>query len=65
LYNQYYEKFAEFKLAVMNFFENIGQYHEQLKTLLTKTFKLLACNKNRKLISIGYIPIEKMLLQNL
>jgi hypothetical protein len=41
LYNQYYEKLAEFKLAVMNFFENIGQYHEQLKTLLTKNFQII------------------------
>jgi len=41
LYNRYYEKFAEFKLAVMGFFENIYQYHAQLSTLLTKNFQII------------------------
>ena len=33
LYNQYYEKFADFKIAVMQFFENISQHHAKLSTL--------------------------------
>jgi len=42
LYNKYYEKFAEFKSAVLIFFENIPQYHEQLSTLLTKNFQIIS-----------------------
>jgi transposase len=41
LYNQYYEKFADFRIAVMQFFENIGQHHTKLSTLLTKNFQIL------------------------
>lgn len=42
LYNKYYEKFAEFKVAIMGFFENIGQYDKKLRSLLTKNFQILA-----------------------
>lgn len=38
LYNKYYEKFADFKMAVMQFFENIAQHRVKLSTLLTKNF---------------------------
>jgi transposase len=38
LYNKYYEKFADFKLVVMQFFQNIAQYNDKLSTLLTKNF---------------------------
>ncbi len=41
LYNKYYEKFAEFKVEVMLFFENIAQYNDKLSTLLTKNFQIL------------------------
>lgn len=41
LYNKYYEKFADFKVEVMRFFENIAQYYDKLSTLLTKNFQIL------------------------
>ena len=41
LYNRYYEKFADFKVEVMLFFNNIGQYTDKLSTLLAKNFQLL------------------------
>jgi transposase len=41
LYNKYYEKFADFKIVVMQFFENIMQYSDKLSTLLTKNFQII------------------------
>ena len=41
LYNKYYEKFADFKIAVMQFFENIAQHRDKLSTLLTKNFQII------------------------
>ena len=41
LYNKYYEKFADFKLVVMQFFENIAQHNDKLSTLLTKNFQII------------------------
>jgi transposase len=41
LYNKYYEKFSEFKTAIMGFFENIGHYKLPLFSLLTKNFQIL------------------------
>jgi transposase len=41
LYNRYYEKFADFKVEVMRFFNNIGQYTDKLSTLLAKNFQIL------------------------
>ena len=41
LYNKYYEKFADFKSAVLQFFENITQYRDKLSTLLTKNFQII------------------------
>jgi hypothetical protein len=36
----YYETFVEFKEQVLNFFKNITQYEEGLKTLITTNFKI-------------------------
>lgn len=41
LYNKYYEKFADFKVVVMRFFENIDQYNDKLCSLLTKNFQII------------------------
>lgn len=41
LYNKYYEKFADFKVIVMQFFENIEQYSDKLSTLLAKNFQII------------------------
>src|SRR3990167_2514730 len=41
LYNQYYEKFNEFKDAILGFFENIEQYESELSSLLTNNFRIL------------------------
>ena len=41
LYNKYYEKFADFKVEVMRFFENIAQLNDKLSTLLTKNFQII------------------------
>lgn len=41
LYNKYYEKFADFKLAVMQFFEEIAQHSGKLATLLTRNFQII------------------------
>lgn len=40
LYNRYYEKFADFKNAVLEFFETLGKHETKLATLLTKNFQL-------------------------
>jgi transposase len=40
-YNQYYEKFIDFKLAFTLFFRGIRQYHDELTTLITDNFKVL------------------------
>lgn len=39
LYNQYYEKFPDFKFAFNTFFRGIRQYHTELMTLITDNFK--------------------------
>ena len=41
LYNQYYEKFTDFKNAILDFFRNIKQYEAQLQSLMTLKFHLL------------------------
>ncbi len=41
LYDKYYETFPEFKTAVLNFFENINLYKEELKSRLTDSFQLI------------------------
>ena len=39
--NNYFEKFPEFEQAVLSFFQNINQYDDELKTLLTDSFQTL------------------------
>lgn len=41
LYGTYYETYQEFTTVVMDFFRNIGQYREQLRTRLTDNFQIL------------------------
>ena len=41
LYNQYYEKFADFRGAILNFFKNIKQYKQELQSLMTLNFHTL------------------------
>ena len=38
LYNQYYEKFAEFRQAILGFFNNIKSHKAQLQSLMTLKF---------------------------
>jgi len=40
LYNQYFNKFNDFEKAVMNFFINIGEYKDELTTLMNEEFHL-------------------------
>jgi len=40
--NNYFEKFPEFEQAVLTFFNNINQYNDELKTLLTDSFQTLS-----------------------
>jgi len=40
-HDAYFEKFKEFETAVLSFFQNIHQYDEELKTLLTDNFQTL------------------------
>jgi len=39
LYDHYYETFDEFRSACMNFFGDLRQYEDELKTLLTDSFQ--------------------------
>jgi transposase len=41
MYNQYYEKFSDFKEAIMSFFVDISTYKKKLETLLTENFQIL------------------------
>ena len=38
LYNQYYERSSDFRLAILTFFKNIKRYRSQLESLLTLKF---------------------------
>jgi len=40
-YNKYYEKFAVFKSACLNFFKNIENYKLELQSLMTDNFELI------------------------
>lgn len=40
-HNEYYEKFADFKKASMNFFENIDDYRKELESLMTENFHII------------------------
>ena len=39
--NRYYEKFSEFKEAVMAFFEKTPKFFDELKTLLRRNFHVV------------------------
>lgn len=39
--NKYYDTFEEFKKAIFEFFQNIEQYENELKTLLTLNFEII------------------------
>lgn len=41
-YNQYYEKFVDFKNSVLGFFENINRYQDTIKTRITDNFQTFA-----------------------
>jgi transposase len=41
LYNIYYEKFADFRKAILNFFKNIKRYKAELASLMTLRFHTL------------------------
>ncbi|CEG11704.1 conserved hypothetical protein [groundwater metagenome] len=41
VHNKYYETFNEFKEAVANLFDNLNDYQDELKNLLTKKFQIL------------------------
>ena len=41
LYNQYYEKFTDFRSAILNFFKNIKHYKTELQSLMTLKFHAL------------------------
>ncbi len=41
LYDKYYETFKEFKTTTLDFFQNIKQYDNELRTLLTDSFQTL------------------------
>lgn len=40
-YNEYYEKFAIFRKACLNFFDNIENYKDELLSLMTENFQLI------------------------
>lgn len=40
-HDKYFEKFKDFEQAVLTFFQNINQYNDELKTLLTDSFQTL------------------------
>lgn len=40
-HDKYFEKFPDFEKAVLTFFQNINQYNDELKTLLTDSFQTL------------------------
>jgi transposase len=44
--NKYYEKFAEFKTAILSFLENIGDEEEALRTLLTENFRVIGVQRS-------------------
>ena len=41
VHNTYYENFADFRDNACNFFDNIGQYHGELETLLARKFEII------------------------
>ena len=43
-YNQYYSTFSRFKEVSMNFFTNIKDHHQVLRSLLTENFQIIGLN---------------------
>ena len=43
-YNRYYPTFGEFKAVSLNFFADIKNYHEDLRSLLTENFQIIGLN---------------------
>ncbi len=41
IYNRYYEKFAHFKMAVMDFFRHTEQYAEKIQSLMVENFGIM------------------------
>lgn len=41
LYNKYYDEFSDMWNSCETFFRNIGQYHDELKTLMTEKFQII------------------------
>ena len=41
LYNQFYDTYDKFKNRCLSFFENIGKYKDELRTLLTDNFQII------------------------
>lgn len=41
IYNRYYEKFAYFKMAVMDFFRDMDQYKEKIQSLMVENFGVM------------------------
>lgn len=44
--NTYYEKFADFRTAILSFFENIHEYEPELRTLLTENFRVIGVQRS-------------------
>lgn len=44
--NKYYEKFADFRIAILSFFENIHEYDSELQTLLTENFRVIGVQRS-------------------
>ena len=58
VHNQYYEKFSIFKKEVEKFFENIGDFNSELKTLITPKFEILNLEQYIIIKGIGSWNIE-------
>jgi hypothetical protein len=41
IYGTYYETFVEFKNAALDFFRDIGEYHQELSTLMADNFRVV------------------------
>lgn len=41
---EFYEHYAEFREAALDFFKNIGQYKSALESLLTLNFRIVSAN---------------------
>ena len=41
-YNQYYEKFSDFKQAIGDFFQNLPEFSDELDSLLEENFHIFS-----------------------